>query len=133
MRGVVLGFLASVGMAGGIAASTGENLEMWYDASGKAVAILPEEKRPAEFISTWERQAEGRKQRAESRQSSVRRPSRERSYAEWSGYDYGYFSSPYYRYFQPRSYPVYSSPCRWNAGYHGSYRGGGLRVNIRIH
>jgi|GEM_PF-3736227 len=131
MRRVVLTLIAAGSLGVSLLAGAAENLEMWYDAQGKAVAILPEEKPAEEFVSTWERRAEERKQRAEGRKSTVRRSSGGRDYyfSDWSGYDYGYVSTPYFRYFQPRSYPVYQSPCRW----YGGYRGSSLRVNIRIH
>lgn len=132
MRRVISTLVVAAGcLAGSVLGA--ENLEMWYDAAGKAVAILPEERQAEGFISTWERQGEERKLRAAGRKTSVRRSSVGRGYADWSEYDYGYVSTPYYRYFQPRSYPVYASPCRWNGGGYGGYRGGGFRVNIRIH
>jgi hypothetical protein len=136
MRRIFLSLLATVSAVGGVRGLAAENLEMWYDAAGKPVAILPEEKPREEFVSTWERQAEERRVRAEGRRSSVRRSSggRDSYLSEWADYDYGYVATPYYRYFQPRGHsPGYGTPCRWDRAWYGSYRNGGLRVSLRIH
>jgi hypothetical protein len=116
----------------GVLAEGAEDLEMWYDAKGAAVAILPEEKLAEPFISIWEREALERERRAEVRRQALSRTHGRRSERSggWVDFGYGYAGFPggfvfpgYFHSYQPKCYPLRS----------GGWHGGGIRINVRIH